>query len=99
MIELRKRGSTFHVDFFLGRRRVVRGSLGTKDRGAAHRLIHRLEMAVAEGPRSSVWSELRPVIPPRTFEKFARYVGVEGKLVLTLARISRALRILSKTTS
>lgn len=83
MIALRKRVNTFHVDFLLGRQHVVRGPLGTRNHGAALRLIHRIEIALAEGPRSPVWAELRPVIPHPTFDRFANYAGVEGKLVLT----------------
>jgi integrase len=83
MITLRKRGNTFHMDLLIGRKHVVRGSLGTRDHGAGLRLIHRIEIAIAEGPRSTLWSEIRPVLPNPTFTRLSNYVGVEGKLVLT----------------
>ena len=83
MIALRKRGNAFHMDLLIGRLHAVRGSLGTRSHGAALRLVHRIEIAMAEGPRSPVWAELRPVIPDPTFARLANYAGVEGKLVLT----------------
>jgi integrase len=83
MITLRKRGKTFHLDLLISGEHVVRGSLGTKDRDNALRLSHRIDIALAEGPRSPVWFELRPVLPSPTFTRLANYAGVEGKLVLT----------------
>lgn len=83
MIAIRKRGSSYHFDFLNGRKHVVRGSLGTKDHSAALRLVHRIEIAMSEGPRSTVWGDLRPVVPPLTFARLANYIGVEGKFVIT----------------
>lgn len=83
MITLRKRGNTFHMDLLIGGEHVARGSLGTKDHGAALRLIHRIEIAIAEGPRSTLWSELRPALPSPTFTRLSNYAGVEAKVVLT----------------
>jgi integrase len=83
MITLRKRGKTFHLDVLIDGEHVVRGPLGTTNHGAALRLVHRIEIALAEGPRSSVWAELKPVIPGTTFARLAQYAGVEGRLILT----------------
>ena len=71
------------MDFSLGRVHVVRGSLGTRDKGAAHRYLQRIDIALADGPRSSVWSELRPVLPPRTFHRLVEYAGVPEKRIAT----------------
>ena len=83
MITIRERSSVFHLDFLNGRKHVVRGSLGTRDRGTALRLVHRIEIAMAEGPRSPIWGELRPVLPVPTFTRLTNYVGVEVKFVLS----------------
>jgi integrase len=83
MINIRKRGKTFHLDVLIDGEHVVRGSLGTKDRDAALRLSHRIDIALAEGPRSPLWFELRPVLPGPTFTRLSNHAGVEGKLILT----------------
>ena len=83
MIALRKRGEAYHVDLLIGRVHAVRGALGTRNRDAALRLVHRLELALSEGPRSKLWSELRPLIPHPTFVRFKEYVGVEERLAQT----------------
>jgi site-specific recombinase XerD len=83
MIALRKRGNSFHMDLLMGQLHAVRGSLGTRNHGAALRVVHRIEIALAEGPRSSVWAELKPVIPGPTFARLAQYAGIEGRLILT----------------
>jgi len=67
----------------------VRGTLGTSDRRVAKRLTNRLEIAVAEGPRSTMWTELRPVIPSGTFLRFTKYVGVEDEAVSTWIDLQR----------
>jgi hypothetical protein len=65
MLTVRKRGKTWHTDLLVSRIHVVRGSLGTRNQDAAHRLKHKLETALAEGPRSETWHELRALLPPR----------------------------------
>jgi site-specific recombinase XerD len=60
----------------------VRGALGTENRGVALRLVHRIELALSEGPRSKLWAELRGLIPYPTFARFTKFAGVEGKLIL-----------------
>src|SRR5437879_9788628 len=83
MLRIRRRVKTSHVDFSMGRTHPVRGTLGTKNQQAAGHLICRLDIALAEGPRSKLWAELRPVVPYGTFTRFAKYAGVADKLVLT----------------
>jgi len=73
----RRRGKTFHADLLVGRAHVVRGSLGTRNQDAARRLLHRLETALAEGPRSEVWLELRRLLPREIFDRFAEFAGVK----------------------
>src|SRR5579863_7686797 len=74
MICIRKRSETYHADsrskYF-----SARGSLGTRDRDAARRLAHLLEIALLEGPNSLHWSELSKYLPRRTFLRFASLVG------------------------
>jgi integrase len=82
LIAIRKRGKAFHADLVNGSARV-RGSLGTRNRSVALRLVHRLETAVSEGPTSAVWPELRPQLPGSTYSRFADFVGVREKPVPT----------------
>jgi integrase len=77
MLTVRKRGKTFHADLLVGRVHVVRGSLGTRNQDAARRLIHKLETALAEGPDSPLWYELRTLLPQETFDRFAVFSGVK----------------------
>lgn len=78
----RKRGDKFHLDISDGRKHLVRGPLGTTH-ASALRLCHRIEMALAEGPRSTIWTELRPAIPSVTFARLTSYAGVEAKVTAT----------------
>jgi len=82
MLTLRKRGKSFHADFLAGTTRL-RGSLGTRNQDAARRLTHKLETALSEGCDSALWSELRTLLPPSTFDRFADVVGVTDKQVPT----------------
>jgi integrase/recombinase XerC len=83
VLTTRKRGETYHVDYLIGRKHAVRGSLGTRDGAVARRLTHRLEIALSEGARSREWSELGAILPPETFARFAEHVGVEEKRIAT----------------
>lgn len=76
MLTVRKRGKNFHADLLVGRVHIVRGSLGTRNQDAARRLIHKLETALAEGPLSLLWHELRTLLPQDTFDRFAAFAGV-----------------------
>ena len=80
MVAVYRRGNTFHVD--VGSH-AVRRSLGTKNKSAAHHLANRIETALAEGPRSTKWRELKPVLPRSTFKELAKFAGVEEKRIVT----------------
>src|SRR5215469_14806739 len=77
MLSVRKRGKTFHVDLQVGRLHAVRGSLGTRNQDAARRTAHKLETALAEGPQSQLWQEIRSLLPRDTFDRFAAFAGVK----------------------
>lgn len=67
-----------------GERQRVRLSLGTMNGDAAQLLHSRIERAIAEGPGSPLWPELRGVLPADTFEKLAaigHHVPHEGPSV------------------
>jgi integrase len=78
MFNIRKRGRVFHVDFLTGVTRI-RGPLGTRNKDAAHRLTHRLEMALSEGPESAEWPELKAALPTGTYSRFAEFTGVKTR--------------------
>jgi integrase/recombinase XerC len=77
-----KRGETFHADLLRGGVHAVRGSLGTHNHDAALRLQRRLELALSEGPRSTLWPELSLMIPHPTFARFANFIGLKQKPLL-----------------
>jgi len=77
-----KRGSTYHFDAVLGDKRV-RCSLGVSDPKAASRLENRVKFALADGPRSSVWSELRTALPLSSFKRLTQGVLPADPLKLT----------------
>ena len=78
-----KRGRVFYVDAMLGGVHAVRGSLGTRDREAAVRLIRRIEAALIEGPASVLWSDLRRVLPAATYLRFAKFLDITERKVPT----------------
>ena len=80
MLVLYKRGETFHADLGV---HAVRRSLGTRNEDVARRLIHRLEIALSEGPGSTVWAELKPALPPETFSCFAKLIGYQERYGLS----------------
>lgn len=75
MIQTRKRGPVFHIDYIIGSSRL-RGSLGTKDKNVASRLKSRIEVSMAEGSKSAGWSDLRKVLPSDTFHRFSSHAGL-----------------------
>jgi integrase len=79
MLTLRKRGKTFHADLFRVDNFRIRGSLGTRDRGAASLLARRLETALSEGADSELWPKLRVLLPSSTFVRFADFAGVKER--------------------
>jgi integrase len=80
MIRLYKRDSNYHVDCRVGERRL-RGSLGTRDKAVASHLKSRLEIAVAEGPKSGGWGDLRKTLPTQTYTRFAGHSGLSRHVV------------------
>lgn len=86
MLTLRKRGQTFHADLLIEDTRI-RGSLGTRSHDAARRLIHRLEIALSEGPGSTLWPELSTLLPRSTFVRFANFVGVKERQLPTWSQL------------
>jgi integrase len=58
-----------------GERERIRLSLGTANGDAAHMLHGRIERAIAEGPASGLWSNLRTVLPAETFARLAAVAG------------------------
>jgi integrase len=78
MITVRKRGRVFQADFFAGDTRI-RGSLGVSNHAVAHRIIHNLEIALSEGPSSTLWAEIKNLIPRSTYVRFANVVGVKDR--------------------
>jgi integrase len=78
-----KRGATYHLDAVLGGGRRVRCSLGVKDSKAAERLSNRIVYALADGPRSAVWTELKTALPMSSFNRLAQGVLPSDPLKLT----------------
>ncbi len=80
---VKKRGKTYRLEGRHGERarrgsgarERLRLSLGTMNSDAAQKYLGRIERALADGPDSSLWPELRTVLPPETFQKLASIVG------------------------
>jgi integrase len=80
---VKKRGKVFRLEGRAGHRarrgtgerERIRISLGTMNSDAANLLHSRIERAMAEGPGSSLWCELRGILPPDSFEKLAAIAG------------------------
>jgi integrase len=92
MLILRKRGRTFHADLSRVDDFRIRGSLGTKDRGAALRLAGRLETALSEGASSELWPELKRLLPSSTFVRFANLVGVKERRIPSWSDLHEAFK-------
>lgn len=52
MISIRRCGHTYHADLMKGKEHSARGSLGTRNKDAARRVAHLLEIALLEGANS-----------------------------------------------
>jgi integrase len=89
MLKVHKRGRAYHLDLRTGVIRV-RCSLGTKNQDAARRLAHRLEIALSEGGDSSLWPELKILLPQSTYIRLARLVGVRERQSLTWGDLQEA---------
>jgi hypothetical protein len=74
VITLRKRGKKFSADLNCDGKRV-RGPLKTRGSDVARRLVHRLELAIAEGQDSPLWAELETLLPAATYKSFTEYAG------------------------
>jgi integrase len=96
MLTVHKRGKTWHADLLVGRIHVVRGSLGTRNEDAARRLKHKLEIALAEGSASSLWRELRTLLPRETFARFAVFVGVKEQPLPTWSDLRKLFTIFAE---
>ena len=62
MIAIEKRGRKYYA-YFYGKSCRLRGSLGTRSRDVALRLIHRIETALAEGQESSLLAGVANAVP------------------------------------
>lgn len=93
MIAIRKRGLIYHADLMNGNTHVARGSLGTRNQDVARRLVHKLGIAVSEGPLSSLWRELQVALPSCTYKRFAEYVGVKASQTPTWNDLKMAFRV------
>ena len=80
MIRIQLRGKIYHLD---GHSHALRGTLGTKSKDEASYLSSRIGAALSEGPRSTLWTELKAAIPSGTFDRLTKYAGVEPKLTAT----------------
>ena len=80
MIVIRQRGKFYHLD---GQSHALRGTLRTNSRQRALYLSHRIETALALGPDSDIWAELRPALPAETFARISKYAGVQPKVAAT----------------
>ena len=59
-----------------GERERLRLTLGTMNGEAAQKLHGRIDRALADGPSSLLWAELRAVLPPETFNKLAGIAAI-----------------------
>lgn len=92
MITEEKRGRKYHAYLYENGKRV-RGPLGTRSSDVARRLMHRLEIAIAEGRGSLIWHELQAQLPSTTYKRFADYVGVKPQQLRTWEDLKDAFRV------
>lgn len=92
MIAAEKRGRKYFAYYYEKNCRL-RGSLVTRSREVALRLIHRIETALAEGPESSLWQELQVLLPFRTYKNFSGYAGVKPKRLPTWEDLKAAFSV------
>jgi integrase len=96
MLTVHKRGKTWHADLLIGRVHAVRGSLGTRNDDAARRLKHKLEIALAEGSDSTLWHELRRLLPQDTFARFAFFAEVKEQPLPTWSDLRKLFTIFAE---
>jgi integrase len=80
MLTIHKRGRVFWSDGIVRGIRIRR-PLGTRNSDAAHRILGKLERALAEGTDSSLWTELKQFLPEPTFRVFANVAGYKEPIV------------------
>jgi integrase len=93
---VRKRGKTYRLEGRhgerlrrgTGERERLRLALGTMNGEAAQKLHGRIERALADGPSSLLWPELRGVLPLETFNKLAAIAGYDGEKAQEAPRYS-----------
>jgi integrase len=106
MTTILKRGNVYHFAVTKGGTRL-RCSLGVSDLGAAKRLANRVEFALADGPKSGVWAELRPALPAASFKTLTDGLSVaaaspglkefERKFLMDLMRRTQLGQITAST--
>jgi hypothetical protein len=96
MMTAEKRGKKYYAYFYEKNCRL-RGSLGTRSRDVALRLVHRIETALAEGRDSSLWQELQVLLPFRTYKNFCDYAGVKPKQLPTWEDLKAGFCVQSAT--
>jgi len=67
MTNLTKRGNVYHYQSTVGGNRL-RCSLGVSDPKSASRLENRVTFALADGPKSAIWPELKAALPKTGFD-------------------------------
>ena len=67
MLSVKKRGRVYRLEGRVGRRRI-RFSLDTGNREAALDRANKIERALSQGRESSLWPELRAVLPSAVFK-------------------------------
>jgi integrase len=80
MLTIHKRGRVFWSDGIVQGVRIRR-PLGTRNSDAAHRILGKLERALAVGTDSSLWPELKQFLPEPTFRVFADVAGYREPIV------------------
>jgi integrase len=95
MISLRKRGKKFYADLNCDGRRV-RGPLKTRSSDVARRLVHRLELAIAEGQTSEHWAELETLLPHSTYKNFTEYAGVKTQQLPTWEDLKATFKVFTE---
>jgi len=87
------RGKTYHIDWSRrGQVHLVRGTLGTHSYDAAVRLRNKLDVAISEGAKSTLWPEISKAIPRPTYLSFARILGVKEAKDYTREDLCKSFR-------
>jgi integrase len=66
-------------------RRFFRLPLGTANVAVASMTVNRIERALAEGATSSLWPELKRMLPARTFEQLAQFAHYQEEVPAKIA--------------